>query len=312
MMRLVVAELRRVAARRLVRLTVVLAFVGIAAGGLIAYARSGSLAEGTYRQHIAEADARQDAKQAEIDACLRAHGVGRDDEVSDAVAERCFPTDVEEVVPSVDDPRFHRDRLEGVLKGVSGALAVIGWALGASLVGAEFASRSMTTLLTWEPRRGRVFAAKLGAVVAATSLLAVGVLALVALSMWPALAFHGAPLGPNDPTFTSLAATIARGVALTAMASGIGFAIATIGRNTAAALGAGFAYVIVLENILGTSLEDWRRWLLLGNVIVFITGENNGGDVPGRSVAGAGLFLAAVAVVLLAAAAGTFRTRDLA
>jgi ABC-2 type transport system permease protein len=310
MTRLVVAEFRRIAARRLFRLTILLAFVGIAAGGLIAYARSGSLDEGTYQQRVAEAETRRAAEEAEIDACLRANGVGRDGEISDAVAEQCFPA--EDAVARVDDPRFHRDRLAGVLKGVSGALAVIGWGLGASLVGAEFASRSMTTLLTWEPRRGRVFVAKIVAVVSAISLLAVAVLALVALSMWPALAFHGAPIGPDDPTVASLAGMVARGVALTAVASGIGFAIATIGRNTAAALGAGFAYVIVLENILGSSLEDWRRWLLLGNVIVFITGENNGGDVPGRSVAGAGLFLAAVAIGLLAAAAGTFRTRDLA
>jgi ABC-2 type transport system permease protein len=312
MTRLVVAELRRIAARRLVRLTIVLGLVGIALGGVAAYAWSGSLSEETYQQRVAEAEARHVAQEAEIDACLRANGVSRGDEISDTIAQRCFPADDVEGSRGVDDPRFHRRRLEGVLKGVAGALAVIGWALGASLVGAEFASRSMTTLLTWETRRGRVFLAKIVAVTAAISLLALVVLTLVALAMWPALAFHGAPLRPNDPTLASLAGTVARGVALTTLASGIGFAIATIGRNTAAALGAGFAYIIVLENILGSSIERWRRWLLLGNVIVFVSGNDNGGDVPGRSVAAAGLFLTAVAVTALAAAAGTFRTRDLA
>src|SRR5215207_1938158 len=169
----------------------------------------------------------------------------------------------------------------------------------------------MTTFLTWEPRRIRVVLAKSAAVVVAMALLAVGVLALVTLAMAPSLGLHSAPLGPGDPSWASLAGVVGRGVALTAIASGIGFAIATVGRNTAVALGAGFAYIIVLENILGSSIERWRRWLLLGNVIVFVSGDNSGGDVPGRSVAGAGAFLAAVAITLLAGAAGSFRTRDL-
>ena len=102
--------------------------------------------------------------------------------------------------------------------------------------------------------------------------------------------------------------------ALAAIAAGVGFAIATVGRSTAAVLGTGFAYIVVLENILGSSVERWRRWLLLGNVIVFVSGGDSGGDVPGRSVAGAGVFLRGVVAVtlLLAAAATAFRTRDLA
>ena len=133
-----------------------------------------------------------------------------------------------------------------------------------------------------------MFLAKSATVVAAMAAFALCVLALVTLAMWPALALHGAPLGPNDPTWASLAGAVGRGVALAAVGAAMGFAIATIGRNTAAALGAGFAYVVVLENILGNSVAEWRRWLLLGNIIVFVSGTSNGGDVPGRSVTGAG------------------------
>jgi hypothetical protein len=92
----------------------------------------------------------------------------------------------------------------------------------------------------------------------------------------------------------------------------MGLAIATIGRNTAVALGAGFAYIIVLENILGSSVERWRRWLLLGNVIVLVAGEDGASDVTGRTVLGAAVFLTAVALTLLVAAATSFRARDLA
>ena len=68
----------------------------------------------------------------------------------------------------------------------------------------------------------------------------------------------------------------------------------------------------MLENILGSSLRDWRRWLLLGNAIVFVSGRNDAADVPGRSVAGAGLLLAAVAGALLLGATVVFRNRDIA
>jgi ABC-2 type transport system permease protein len=306
---LLAAELRRVASRRLVRLTAALALIGALLGGAAAFAFSGSLSEAAYHQRVAEAEARANAQDVEIESCLQAHGVERGQEISDDVARQCFPS---EGVKGVDDPRFHRSRLESILRGVTGALAVIGWGLGASLVGAEFASRGMTTLLTWEPRRGRVFVAKTVAAMVAVSVLAFATLVLVALAMWPALAVHGAPLGADDPTLWSLAGTVGRGVALATISAGIGFAIATIGRNTAAALGAGFAYVIVLENIVGTSLEGWRRWLLLGNVIVFVSGHSDSGEIPGRSVTGAGVFLAAVAVASLAIAGGAFRRRDLA
>jgi hypothetical protein len=155
-----------------------------------------------------------------------------------------------------------------------------------------------------------VFVAKAATAVFAVAVFSFACLALVALSMWPALAAHGAPLGPSDPSWATLGGVVGRGVALAALAAGIGFAVAAIGRSTAAALGAGFAYIIVLENILGSSIENWRRWLLLGNVIVFVSGENSGADVPGRSVAGAGIFIAAVTLTALVAAATAFRVRD--
>ncbi len=308
MSRLLLAELRRIASRRLVRVTVALALLGIVLGGAAAFAFSAALPEETYQQRVAEAKARQDEQDATIEACLQEHDVRRG-EITDEIAALCFP---DEPVPGADDPRFHRRRLEGIVHGVTGALAVVGWAVGASLAGAEFASRSMTTLLTWETRRGRVFLAKSATTVVATALLALGALALVVLAMLPALTVHGAPLQPNDPSWASLAGAVGRGVVLTGLSAAMGFAIATIGRNTAAALGAGFAYIIVLENILGSSFERWRRWLLLGNVIVFVSGDDNGSDIPGRTVIGAGVLLAVVAVVLLLAAGGTFRSRDVA
>jgi ABC-2 type transport system permease protein len=306
MTRLLRAELRRVAARRLVRRTVLLVIAAIAIGGIIAFVTTSSLSDADYRQRVATAEAQQKAQDTRARACLQAHGVKPGEDFSNDIARQCLP----DGRIDAHDPRFHRARLKSLLQGSAGVLAIIGWALGATLVGAEFASRSMTTMLTWETRRTRVIIAKTAVVIVAIAAFAAATLIAVALAMLPALIVHGAPLRPDDPSFSTLAGVIARGTVLAALAAGMGFAIATIGRNTAAALGAGFAYIIVLENILGGALRRWRSWLLLGNAIVFVSGSDV--DVPGRSVAGAGLVLAGVTAALLIGAATAFRARDIA
>ena len=310
MTRLILAELRRITARRLVRLSIVLAAVGIAVGGGAAYLSSSALSQSAYEQRVADAQTRGLVAKGDFQDCVRAHGIAPEDrrQIPDDVIDACAPnTD-----NRADDPRFYRKDLKGLLQGVTGGLAIVGWTLGASLVGAEFASRSMTTLLTWEPRRVRVFLAKAVATLLATALFAVVALLVFIVAMLPTLALHGGPLRPNDPSVTTLAGIVLRGTALAAISAGLGFSIATIGRNTAAALGAGFAYIIVFENIIGSYKESSRRWLLLGNVIVFVAGRDDGGDVPGRTVTGAGLLLVLVAVTFLAAAFGSFRARDIA
>lgn len=309
MSRLVASELRRIAARRLVRVVLLLAAVGVVVGGVITFVATDSLSEDAYRRRVEQVDAdRRDADRRARE-CLEKNGVDVEAQkpIPDEIARACLPD-----ASSANDPRFHRSDLKGVLQGVTGVLVIVGWLLGASLVGAEFASRGMTTTLTWETRRGRVFAAKAAAVVVATAVVAALVLALTAAAMLPALLLHHAPVVPGDPSAATMIGTAARGVILTGVAAAFGFAIATIGRNTAAALGAGFAYIVILENIIGGYVPRWRRWLLLGNVIVFVSGENDGGDVPGRTVTSAGLFLAAVALALLIGAISVFRVRDIA
>ena len=65
------------------------------------------------------------------------------------------------------DKRFHVTQLADVLQHVSAFAAIIAWLLGSSLIGAEWRTGSMATLLTWEPRRIRVTMAKAFAAVVA-------------------------------------------------------------------------------------------------------------------------------------------------
>jgi ABC-2 type transport system permease protein len=308
--RLLRAELRRLLARRLVRATVVFVIIAIVGGGVLAFTRTHSLPDAAYQQRLHAATVARHAQNERARQCLAAHGFkpDRDVDIPDSISRTCFSD--KEIV--AHDPRFGSSKLKGILEGAAGVLAIIGWALGASLVGAEFTSRSMTTMLTWETRRLRVIAAKLAIVVASIFVLAALVMAAVGASMLPAMLLHGAPGHAGDPSFATYAGIAWRGSLLAAIAAAMGFGIATLGRNTAAALGVGFAYIIVFENIVGNSMRNWRRWLLLGNVIVFVSGQSGGSDIPGRSVIGAGVFLGAVAAALLIGAASTFTVRDIA
>src|SRR5205085_2354119 len=85
--------------------------------------------------------------------------------------------------------------------------------------------------------------------------------ATVTFALLPALLAHSAPLTTVEPGWATVAGVVARGTVLAMLGAAMGFALAAIGRNTAVALGVGFAYVVVLENILGSSIAGWRRWL---------------------------------------------------
>jgi ABC-2 type transport system permease protein len=296
--RAVWAEAHHAGARRLVRFTAVLLGVAALAGGTVAYAASSPLSEGAFRRRTEAVELRRREAARQMQRCLAD---------TNGAAEQC----VAEPVPSARDPRFHLRQFQSVLRGASGVLALVAWVVGASLIGAEHHSRSLTTTLTVEPRRLRLFGAKALVAVGLGLALMVGALVLTALALVPAATLHGAPTA-GEPGFRALGGVVARGAGLAAIAAVLGFSLASLGRSTAAALGVGFAYLVVFENVLGGISLERRRWLLVGNAIVLVSGGDAGGEVPGRSVAAAGLFLAAVAAASLVGAGAAFRTREVA
>jgi ABC-2 type transport system permease protein len=295
------AELQRATSRRLVRAFALLSIVGAIAVGVVSFTQTSSADSAVISARIDAAHKVEDQQRKDVIQCLydQSHAgkdVGRRD---------CQPPPP----AGVHDPRLHRQRVNDLLKGTGGILALIAWVIGASLIGAEHQSRSITTTLTFAPQRTRVFVAKAVAALAVAAGWAAATLVLVLAALMPAAILHaGSALG--EPGNLAIAGVMLRGVALAAITAGVGFALASLGRNTSAALGIGFAYILVIENILGSSIAGWRRWLLLGNVIVFVGGKTS--DVVGRSPGGAATFLVTVAAVLLVVSATAFRTRDVA
>jgi ABC-type transport system involved in multi-copper enzyme maturation permease subunit len=207
------------------------------------------------------------------------------------------------------DPRFPLTMLPDILKGTSIPLILAGWLLGASFIGADWRAGTITTLLTWEPRRTRVIVAKVLACAASVFALAIalqvvlgGVLALDA-------AFRGTTQGVGATWLRETSGVAVRAATLASVASVIGFAVASTGRNTAAALGAGFAYLAVIENLVRGLRPEWQRWLFSDNAMVFITGGSANFSFQ-RTMLQALMLLAIYAAGLFAVSVVMFCTRD--
>jgi hypothetical protein len=153
---------------------------------------------------------------------------------------------------------------------VAAVAAALTFLVGATFVGAEWSTRSMVSLLFWETRRPRVMAAKLLVTVAAAV-----VSGLVMQALWLGLAtLLQAVAGDGVATpagfWSALLGAQGRGVLLTVVAGLLGFGLTNLLRNTGAALGVGFVYVVVVENAVRVLRPAWQPWLLTNNAAALV------------------------------------------
>jgi hypothetical protein len=199
--------------------------------------------------------------------------------------------------------------LRFVFRGTTIPLALVAWVIGATSVGADWHTGTMATTLTWESRRVRLHTAK---AVATLGFVFVGFVAAqvaLGLGLLPAALVSGTTEGADASWLADTAVVVLRGGALAVVAASIGFSVASIFRNTAAGVGIGFAYLNVVETLLGALFPGLIDWLLVPNAIAFMIGENF--DVTFQRSAGqAAALLAFYAVAFLVAATLVFRTRD--
>ena len=95
------------------------------------------------------------------------------------------------VSPYGVDRLFHLSSLRGVLEGTSPILVIASWLLGASVIGADWHAGTVTTALTWEPRRVRLLLAKLAACLAVTFVLVMVLQGLLAGALTAAAVLRG-------------------------------------------------------------------------------------------------------------------------
>ncbi len=189
--------------------------------------------------------------------------------------------------------------------------AMVALVIGASFIGAEWHHGSMASLLTWEPCRLKVFGSKLAGLWLGS--IAIGVLVFgLALAINYLAARRFGQIGPMPAAMQQeLLMSTGRGLALALAGGAVGFAIAYATRLSSAALGVGLGYAVVGE--IGVRLIDphAERWLVSNNVTAWL---NNGTTIAGTpaqlTVWQGGIYLAAIAVVLLIVSAALFARRD--
>ena len=196
-----------------------------------------------------------------------------------------------------------------MFKGTTVPMILLAWVLSASFIGAEWHAGTVATMLTWEPRRPRVLLSK---VIICMVVAFVGTILFQALllgALTPAAVLRGTTEGVNGAWFRALSGVVLRGAALASIAAGIGFSIAAIARGTAAALGVGFGYLLVVEQLLGGVRQGWRSWFFTWNSAVFVHGRRLPEAIP-RSPVEAALLLSLYGLGAVALGVVAFRTRD--
>ncbi|HLG00883.1 MAG TPA: hypothetical protein VI916_10450 [Acidimicrobiia bacterium] len=189
-------------------------------------------------------------------------------------------------------------------------LLVTGLIAAASMIGAEWKAGTFTHLLTWEPRRPRVAAAKVMAAAILATAIAAGLLLCFSAAFLPTVLAKGTTEGADRSWFMSYLGGVVKISAATGVAAVIGAGIAMIGRNTTAAVGAAFGYFTVAEPMVRGLKPQWQGWLLSENVVAFLT---DGIEDPVTLSAGAaGLTIVAYATVIAVAAGALFYRRDIA
>lgn len=274
------AEFRRLGYRRFVRVVALLAVLGFAAAVFAIYARHSK----TSPADLAAASRARDAQIAEIQQsiqeCLTSLPAGSDQ-------NQCgFPPTADDIPLDVYLHRRPLDpaKISDYALAIGVAVAMLGFAVGASFIGAEWSSKNLICWLYWEPRRLRLLAAKLLALLSAMLAAA----CLVQLT-WFGIAhlllhYRGLPvssLGPKAPHFwRHILDAQLRAVLLVLPTTVLGFAIANLIRHTAAAFGVGFVYFAVLESLIRATNRDWQPYLLTTNIGAWIS--NGGLTVYGK------------------------------
>jgi hypothetical protein len=332
-MNLVRAELSRLAARRFVQLMVILllgAFAITVATTLISSHQPTAAEYAEAERAASQERTNLERWRADCEAAQRPD--------TPIEVRRQYPSDCSGIRPdqvTVESQLwqvfiFERE-IRPLMMFLAAFLALFGFLVAASFIGAELVSGGMTNLLLWRPQRAAVLGAKLGTLLGAVLVLSTAATLLYVGTFWVLAHTTGLTGHVTAAEWGSLVLLAVRGLALTLIATALGFAVATLGRHTAAALGVVAAYTVVWEagaRIVMEIIDVGRpeQWMLSSYLAAWMNGRLQLWDRDACAGGSIGFcdetytinwtHAGAVFVVLLALFVGgafaVFRRRDLA
>lgn len=323
--RLLLVEFVRLGRRRFTRALLAFAVIGY----LVAVAFIWQAHSKVNAADVAQAVTQRDQQIAGI-----AHSVSDCLKVSGNTAQQCG------TVPTTDQFRmdqflasnpFQPLQVQVYTVAVGSAVALAGFVLAATFIGAEWSSKNIVGWLYYEPRRLRLMWAKLLAV--SSVVLALSVIAQLcwALTARLLLNLRGLPvssLGSDAAQFwPDILQVQIRAALVVVPVVLIGFGIANLTKHTAASLGVAFVYLAVVERVLraiSPSLQPYQfttslvAWVHTGGITVFgdRVYDQKSGDVQALAIhvsnQHGGLTMMAYALVITGVSLALFRRRDIA
>jgi hypothetical protein len=268
-MNLFVVEMRRALHRRVVRVLIMLALLGCAVVGVIAYVDSAGK------------------------SLLELHLNGQ-------------------LHPAVMRDWWVAGTGDGFLSVGSFFLVLGSLVGGATVAGAEWRAGTVTTLLTWEPRRVRVHLSRTAACAILAFVISL-LLQIVFLSaLLPAVLWNGSTAHLDMHWWLLLVAAMMRTSLVVAIAATVGVALATVGRNTAFGLVVVFGWIAIVEGMIRGFRPGLARFLWGENTTIVLTWAQIDGGAVRRVPVVALATVALYASVIVAAGTLAFRVRDVA
>ncbi len=199
---------------------------------------------------------------------------------------------------------------DGFLSLASFFLLLGGFIGGATVAGAEWRAGTVTTLLTWEPRRVRVHLSRSAACAIFAALIALALQVVFLAALFPSVLAHGSVAGLDGKWWAALVAAMLRTSLLTAIGATLGVALATLGRNTAFALVVVFGWISVIEGLIRGLRPGLARFLWGENMTTVLRWAqlDNAGFRRGPMVAL--ITIALYVSMIVAGATLVFRRRD--
>jgi ABC-2 type transport system permease protein len=296
---LIRSELVRIWSRRMVKVLAIVAVVGATAGVVI----------GAIQSHPPDLVTAQRNFEDDLQHCLAGDFIPEDQLPPGETLDTFCAANVR--AENYVNNSLRLAELSAILKGSAFILIVLGMVIGASSVGADWQAGTMAALLTWEPRRVRIYVVRVAVVLGTVFVLAVGLQIILALELAAAAALRGTTVGTESPWLRDVAGTVLRIGMASAFGASLGVTLAMIGRNTAAALGVAFGYIAIVESLLRGFIPKISSSLLSTNLVVFVDGKAGTSETGSAIAVGkASITIAIYAAALFVVALALFRTRD--
>jgi hypothetical protein len=188
---------------------------------------------------------------------------------------------------------------------------VVGAAIcGASVAGAEWKAGTITTALTWEPSRRRLHAARMASAAILAFVIGFALEVVHLAAAVPAVALNGSADGTDGSWWAGLLLAMTRLALITSLVAVLAASIATIGRNTSAALVAMAAWALVVERIAAGLRPQLARFMIGENVATVIPwSQLTSADFERPPIVAMAALLGYLAAVVVLAAA-SFTRRD--